>query len=195
MAKEIEIEYKTLLSEEDFKRLSHTYFQSDTLPFEQTNYYFDTPGFTLKSLNSGLRIRIPDQGPSELTLKTPLPQEQGLLETTDFLTMTQPELLSPTNWPHDDVFTALDSLGVPIEDLRLTAELTTHRLERKIAPGILLVLDESWYHGHHDFELEMEVADATTGATFFTNFLADHHIKKQVGPNKVARAVKANLEN
>lgn len=194
MAKEVEIEYKSLLTEEAFTQLKTNYFPVDASPFQQTNYYFDTQAFALKNLNSGLRIRVRRDREPELTLKTPFEDQIGLLETTDQLPADFNTLTTPSTWPTGDVHTHLKELNVPVNDLILTAELTTHRLEKRIAPGILLVLDESWYHGKHDFELEMEVTDATAGYAFFTKFLADHEIPVTPGPNKIARAVRANLE-
>lgn len=194
MSKEIEIEYKTLLQEDDFHRLKSLYFTDNETAFQQTNHYFDTTDFALKRLGAGLRIRVRAQHDAELTLKSPLKDQSGLLETTDMLSPIQ--LISaqedPTSWPKGEVMKLLAEYQISPDLLERKAQLTTSRLEKIIAPGILLVLDESWYHGKHDFELEMEVTDAETGYAFFCHFLETHQLTLTKSPNKIARAVMAN---
>ena len=57
MSQSIEIEFKNLLSIEEFNRMI-TYFQlSDDDFFRQINHYFDTKDFALKNLGCALRIR------------------------------------------------------------------------------------------------------------------------------------------
>ncbi|WP_212685903.1 CYTH domain-containing protein, partial [Salmonella enterica] len=82
MAQEIEIEFKNLLTEEEYLKLL------SNLPFPkysqtQTNYYFETEDFSLKAHGSALRIREKN-GNYTLTLKET--HELGLLETHDALT-------------------------------------------------------------------------------------------------------------
>lgn len=194
MSKEIEIEYKTLLQEDDFHRLKSLYFTDNETAFQQTNHYFDTTDFALKRLGAGLRIRVRAQHDAELTLKSPLKDQSGLLETTDMLSPIQ--LISaqedPTSWPKGEVMKLLAEYQISPDLLERKAQLTTSRLEKIIAPGILLVLDESWYHGKHDFELEMEVTNAETGYAFFCHFLETHQLTLTKSPNKIARAVMAN---
>lgn len=192
MSQEIEIEYKSLLTEQDFTTLKQTYFTTEDLPFEQTNYYFDTPNFHLKELGMGLRIRVLDSK-AELTLKSPLANQEGLLETTDTISLDTDPLArsNPMLWPEKAVANQLATHQITFSSLELKAELTTRRLEKKLSPDVLLVLDESWYHGQHDYELEMEVTETIDGYTFFTDFLKSHHISQTLGGNKIARAVHA----
>ena len=79
MSEHLEIEFKTLVSPQDFKRLIDHFAIQNGL-FTQTNHYFDTDDFQLKAQRMGLRIRVlADRG--ELTLKVPAPE--GLLEIND----------------------------------------------------------------------------------------------------------------
>src|SRR5690625_5863964 len=94
MTQEIEIEYKNLLTEDEFNLLL------STLPFSkecqvQKNYYFETNNFALRGKLSALRIRE-KKGSYQLTLKEPHPE--GHLETHDFL--TEKEALS---WLHGNI--------------------------------------------------------------------------------------------
>lgn len=192
MSSEIEIEYKSLLSKEKFLELNALFFTEKTLPFEQTNYYFDTPNFSLKEKGMGLRVRRLAER-MELTLKEPLPDQTGLLETTDYLNHKADitDLTTPTTWPESEVFARLSQVFLNFSELELKAELTTRRLEKKLSPDILLVLDESWYHGQHDYELEMEVTNSQLGLDYFNTFLNTHGIHQKTTSNKIARAILA----
>lgn len=193
MSQEVEIEFKTLLTAADYQKLLNYYAALETDFFLQTNVYYDTPDFSLKRKGMGLRIRLfEDYG--ELTLKSPLPNKQrGLLETTDRLTITEATsfVATETILNTGAVAAFLIEMGIETEELTVQANLTTKRWENSLSEAILLVLDESWYHGQHDYELEMEVQQANTGYDFFTLFLAKHHIPLLKGKNKIQRAVAA----
>lgn len=60
-----EVEFKTLLSKEEYERLMEL-FKGNRTDF-QTNHYFDTPRFSLKALDASLRVR--EREDLELTLK------------------------------------------------------------------------------------------------------------------------------
>ena len=59
MSKEIEIEFKTLLTKEEYVNLCTKF--ADKRGNLQINYYFDTPRFTLKASEIGLRVRKSDK--------------------------------------------------------------------------------------------------------------------------------------
>lgn len=84
MVEQVEIEYKTMLTEKEYHQLLAYYKLSEKAFKTQTNYYFDTQDFKLREKHFGLRIRTTPTN-AELTLKTPI--EHGLLETTDPLTI------------------------------------------------------------------------------------------------------------
>lgn len=57
MAQEIEIEFKNLLTKNEFEKLTQAY-QLDNEDFVlQENHYFDTKSFALKHKGAALRIR------------------------------------------------------------------------------------------------------------------------------------------
>src|SRR5690625_2716737 len=91
MAEEIEIEFKTLINEEDFERL-RTKLPFFEKPIIQTNYYFDTIDYSLKRQPCALRIREKENNYT-LTLKQP--HQDGILETHDKLTKKE-----FTQWIH-----------------------------------------------------------------------------------------------
>jgi len=58
---ELEIEFKNLLSEQEYLSL-FTHYASTKQPIWQANDYFDTPDFELRKKGAALRIREKKQG-------------------------------------------------------------------------------------------------------------------------------------
>lgn len=191
MTKTREIEFKTMLTAAEFARVKAHYRLADDRFKSQTNCYFDTPDQQLRSRHWGLRIRLyPDRG--ELTLKVPA-KDAGRWEITDPLTRQEAQQLRDQG--------RILSTGVVAEHLRnhqiqpealeLIADLTTLRAEFPIKEG-LLALDESFYGKGkmHDYELELEVTAADTGAAGFDSLLAQLGLPYRPAENKITRAIK-----
>lgn len=183
MAQEIEIEYKNLLTMEEFNRiLTH-------LPFPehgetQINYYFETKHFSLKENGCALRIRE-KKGQYKLTLKEPHPQ--GLLETHDTLTKQEAlDWIEGNNVPKRHTTKQLTAKDILPEDLIYYGNLTTERRELKYN-HVLVVLDYSTYNGIFDYELEVEAPSEAVGTETFDALLKQFHIKKRNTPNKIKR--------
>ncbi|WP_100011489.1 CYTH domain-containing protein [Lentibacillus sediminis] len=184
MTQEIEIEYKNLLTKQEFDRLLHG------IPFPehgktQTNYYFETNDFQLKAHGSALRIREKN-GDFRLTLKQPHPD--GLLETHDELTEDEArkwldgQISSKSNTEKQ-----LWELGISPGDLLLYGSLKTERRETSPSDQVLLVLDYSTYNGQFDFELELEATSAAAGKQAFQSLLKTYNIPERETPNKIKR--------
>lgn len=194
MSQEVEIEFKTRLTSKQYTQLMNDYHLTEQDCFTQTNNYFDTPDHLLKKQKMGLRIRLlPTE--AELTLKSPLVSGYGLLETTDKLTLEEANDLmeSDSILLTGNVATYLKDIGIDPTRLTSFGQLTTKRAEVALTPDNLLVLDESWYHGQHDFELEMEVKQAESGKAFFVNFLKRHGIPYSPTKNKIERTFAAKI--
>ncbi|AXI08796.1 CYTH domain-containing protein [Oceanobacillus sp. 143] len=183
MAQEIEIEYKNLLTKDEFQRLL------DNLPFPeysevQTNYYFETKDFQLKENGSALRIREKN-GSYRLTLKEP--HTLGLLETHDVLTKQE-----ATDWvngkiiPKEHIAKQLLEKGIAFESLSYYGSLITERREAQYK-GVLIVLDISKYNGKTDYEFELEAQNKDVGLETFLNILSEYNIRKKQTPNKIQR--------
>lgn len=188
IVKEMEIEFKNLLSETEYLHLLQTYHFLESDLKKQTNYYFDTSNGLLRQAKMGLRIReLPNK--KEFTLKVPTADEHAFLEITDSLTEYNLHLtlLEQIKAKQSDVLTYLIEHKFPIESLENIGELTTIRAEKKIEPTILLVLDKSTYYGVTDFELEMEVSDSQKDQLFFIQFLKKHNVPKRSAKKKIAR--------
>lgn len=188
MTKELEIEFKNMLTKEEYTRLLKNYSDFHDGPITQHNHYFDTADFQLKQQLSALRIRHKNNR-FECTLKIPAPV--GHYEITDQLTKEQAHrMLESQSFEAAEVAEALLKLDVLPAKLKSIGTLTTHRVEVDYLQG-LLVLDHSEYNGQEDFELEYEVSDATTGQENFLNFLQQQDIQECPADKKIARFMKS----
>lgn len=178
----LEIEYKTLLNQDEFKRLESRF--SHIKPFIQTNYYFDTDNFDLKKHRMSLRVRtLSDR--AELTLK--IPQEVGNKEYNQDLPLQEAKShVKTATIPEGKIKQLLLENEINLSQLKVLGHLTTTRRETQIPIG-LLALDYNQYADHKDYELELEVTDAEQGKQDFDKFLADHNISFKYAKSKVAR--------
>ncbi|XXM73870.1 CYTH domain-containing protein [Lysinibacillus sphaericus] len=184
MAQEIEIEFKNLLTKEEYMKMIQQFSVKDTDFMVQENHYFDTPGFQLKERQSALRVRQ-KEGTYTLTLKTPV--TDGLLETNQRLSAVQAEeLLDHGIFPDGEVKDFLLNLGASVSSLCCFGSLRTKRAELAYRGG-LLVFDESSYFDKVDYELEYEVKDFKEGEKIFFNFLKEIGIPIRETENKIKR--------
>ncbi|MDR4985721.1 CYTH domain-containing protein [Bacillus cereus] len=182
MTQEIEIEFKNIVTEEEFGILCKSF--SIEAFTKQVNHYFETPSFSLKETGSALRIRHKGETYT-LTLKQPA--EIGLLETHQVVTADEAKLMMETNTIiQGDVVDQLHKLQIPVSSLTYMGNLTTERAETLFEGGTL-VFDHSFYYNHDDYEIEYEVQDEETGKASFMNLLKQHNIPVRHTNNKVKR--------
>ncbi|UKS57701.1 CYTH domain-containing protein [Exiguobacterium acetylicum] len=182
MRQELEIEFKNLLSEQEYLSL-FTHYASTKQPIWQANDYFDTPDFELRKKGAALRIREKKQG-LVLTLKQP--HEEGLLETHVTLSENDAEDLFKYGLIHSDEMNhQLKSFNLQ-GSLEHLGRLETERIETVLPEG-LLVLDKSRYLGHTDYELEFEVSNFEQGQKDFEQLLSEHDIPQRETKNKIVR--------
>ena len=182
MTQEVEIEFKSMLTKDEYEMLLAAYDLTDEVKW-QANDYFDTPTFELKNHGAALRIREKKYG-QVLTLKQP--HEVGLLETHAAINEEEAENLFKYGIIHDDqMMAALTpfNLSGPLEHL---GRLETKRAEIATPDG-LLVLDESHYLEIHDYEIEFEVTDEAKGKIAFEQLLREHGIPLRPAKNKIVR--------
>ena len=188
MAKELEIEYKNMLTKEEYLTLLDYFNYSSEDAFSQVNHYFDTKDFQLKHNRTALRIRERDNY-WECTLKKPAPV--GKFEITDPLNEQQAEaMLNLQSFDAPEVEAELQELGIAWRDLQSIGSLRTNRIEFEFLGG-LLVLDHSTYLDQEDFEVEFEVTDAVEGKKQFKAFLKDQKIPTRKTLKKIARFMQA----
>jgi len=187
MSQHIEIEFKNLITEEEFSRLSsYLKFQSEHF-IKQVNHYLDTSEFDLKERGCALRVRKKSTH-YELTLKQPAPT--GLLETNQTITETHADSIIKTGKiPPGPVQEALFPLIPNLDTLQYFGSLTTNRAEKEYEGG-LIVLDHSVYLSTEDFEIEYEVTDEKSGYEVFKNLLEQMNIPFRKTDNKIKRFYK-----
>ena len=193
MSKEIEIEFKSMLTQNDYEKLLHYYNVTNKQFVIQTNLYFDTVDFQLKQRGMGLRIRY-FSDTAEATLK--IPQTVGLLEVTDRLSLDEVEqAINKDQFTPQatEILGQLRTVNISLSGLHLIGKLITKRAEFTIPEG-KLALDESWYSDYHDFELELEVPDYNFNEGDFKQLLNKFELPYRKTKNKIARAVSAQQE-
>lgn len=191
MSKEIEIEFKSMLTEKEYTKLLIEIGGENPFFLEQQNYYADTADFQLKKQHSALRIRrLPDR--NECTLKTP--HGHHLMETTFYLTNKEADRMLDENHiiPSSEMMEELDRMAINSNELKFFASLSTRRLEQS-HNGHLIVLDKSFYNGTVDYELEIETEEEEKGKEFFHHFLSIHKIPYRKAENKIKRAMNKTL--
>lgn len=184
---ELEIEFKNMLTRDEFLRLQNAFAVSEKAFFTQENHYFDTPDFSLKQAKSALRIRTKN-GQSVLTLKEPA--DACLMETHQ-------EILFPTDLaaftiPEGQVKKQLLKLGIEVCQLEYFGTLATSRAEKKLETGVI-VLDNSRYINQEDYELEFEVSDYEKGKQDFDALLSEFQIPVRETKNKIVRFYEAKM--
>ncbi|URT72244.1 CYTH domain-containing protein [Cytobacillus firmus] len=182
--KNIEIEFKNMITTDEFTALMNFLNLRSEDFSEQENHYFDTPDFLLKEKGSALRIRH-KYGSFELTLKQPHPE--GLLETNEDLSESEAaEMIQTGKIPREQIKKSLEELGIKTDNLRYFGTLTTKRAEKEYNKG-LAVLDHSRYLDKEDFEIEFEVDDRKDGQMVFLNLLQQLNIPVRKTENKIKR--------
>lgn len=182
--KNIEIEFKNMITTDEFTALMNFLNLRSEDFSEQENHYFDTPDFLLKEKGSALRIRK-KYGSFELTLKQPHPE--GLLETNEDLSESEAaEMIKNGKIPREQIKKSLEELGIKTDNLRYFGSLTTKRAEKEYNKG-LAVLDHSRYLNKEDFEIEFEVDDRKEGKMVFLNLLQQLNIPVRKTENKIKR--------
>lgn len=189
--REIEIEFKNLLTLEEFTALQEAYASKLSLPIEQTNWYFDSQSH-LRDAKCALRIRLVEgEDLGQVTLKVPQSKVE-IFEYTELLPrekLLQQIEVGQISLPLS-LQVALQSIDIFDTELDLIAKLNTNRQEYK-TENYTLVLDQSSYAGVRDYEIEMEVNDVTEGEKIFKQLLSDFNIPKRKTVNKIVRAIQA----
>lgn len=170
MDKNIEIEYKLLISKEKYEEIKvHLHGSS----YEQTNFYFDTKDEQLRQKRIMLRVRLKD-GQYEFTLKRF--ENNQLDEYNEEITEECFNKLSNQEKVNCQILTLLEEYNITGADLIQIYSLKTTRIDSPYINGTLS-LDLSEYLGTTDYELEYEVTSADNAVENFNNFLKKFGLK------------------
>ena len=187
---QVEREFKNLLTKSQYHSLLEDFKPLLSKEITQTNSYYDWDGI-LQSHKMALRIRIVEgKTVGEITLKIP----QSSLEVLEFTHEMPVEMLLKYNEQKQfslplSIKEALESNGVFIEKVKQISLLTTHRFEGPLSNNEWLVLDESYYNGKVDYEMEMEVQNLSLGEEVFLQILQKYQIQREQAESKIKRAL------
>ncbi|KAF2422825.1 CYTH domain-containing protein [Bacillus subtilis] len=181
MSQEIEIEFKNMLTKQEFKNIAAALQLTEKDFTDQKNHYFDTDSFALKQKHAALRIRRKN-GKYVLTLKEPA--DVGLLETHQQLSEVSD--LAGFSVPEGPVKDQLHKLQIDTDAIQYFGSLATNRAEKETEKG-LIVLDHSRYLNKEDYEIEFEAADWHEGRQAFEQLLQQFSIPQRETKNKILR--------
>lgn len=169
----LEIEYKTMLTQSQFEQLSLDY---NTIPnIKQVNYYYQ---YTDLSKMIAARIRQIDDE-FELTFK--IKQAKGRLEVNFSVPSNDANVFN-----REDVKSFLLKNDYP-QSFTYLGELTTYRRLIKEAHGDLCI-DENHYLGTIDYELEYEVTQDEDKATLrYLELIERYHLNNEKAKTKYHR--------
>ncbi|RST59651.1 CYTH domain-containing protein [Siminovitchia terrae] len=192
LGRNIEIEFKNMLSKENFIKLYQHFQLNDHDFLTQNNHYFDTVDGSLGGKKAALRIREKN-GQFELTLK--LIVEAGVLEINQPISADQAKaLISENELPAGEVKDELMLLNIVPESLEYKGALQTRRAQIPFKQGQLMI-DHSIYFGREDFEIEYEVDEHSLGdENDLLQLLNELNIPKVHADNKIKRFFEAKKE-
>ena len=188
---ETEIEFKNLITSDQFKQISDSLF-IDITPFYQTNFYIDTEDLQIRKNILMLRVReLEDR--FVLTLK--VPNEAHII--TEYHQILDESVLEKTNIDESDlgadIINVLKERNIDTNALKIQGQLETIRYERTYKNG-LLMLDESQYFGETDYELEYEAKNVSDGKVVFNEILDHYDIQRTEEVVKSERFYKKLVE-
>ena len=175
MQRSLEVEFKTLLTKEEYERLANMF--KDSHSDIQTNHYFDTNRFSLKALESSLRVRERDSLDAMQEYTLPITEEMfNEIKATGVV-------------PDSELKNELVPL-IGEQKLFNFLSLSTKRMYTQYKKGILF-LDKSTFCGVTDYELEYEARNYIDGKKEFIELINDLQIQYKKSEKKVQRAFKA----
>lgn len=186
MSKELEIEFKTLLTKEEYVKLC-TKFQ-DCKRNLQINYYFDTSRFTLKASDIGLRVRMMDKDRYIITLKKK--KGYALQEFNETINKeTFDEFLNTGIIPIEEIRKEVEDI-IKGQILKNYMSLSTYRISFPYKKGYLAI-DKCKYVDTIDYELEYEATSYEAGKREFVELVREFGIVYKKSQPKIKRAYDA----
>ena len=173
----LEIEFKSGLTKDEYKALLKKYALEDKIVV-QTNYYFDNYNCDLIKNHIILRIREKDYN-IKLTSKTKA--ENGSLEK---------HIILEDNKALEMIKNGFNASIIDLDyDVKMVASLKTERVKMNYKTGVIF-LDKNTYYDTVDYEVEFEAKNRLDGAIDFSNFLDENNLKQVTLESKSKRAYK-----
>ena len=181
-----QVEFRTLLSKEEYTRLVAKFKKISKFDV-QTNHYFDTSTFSLKALDASLRVR-------ELAnlLELNLRRKKGY-NIQDFRqTITREEFNAAKEegiLPQGQVHNEIESL-LGERKLENFMSISTKRICFRYNKGVIFI-DETTYLNITDYELDYEAETLHEGKKEFIQLVKDFQIRYRKTEKKIKRAYDA----
>lgn len=185
MMKNIEIEFKTKITESTYKDLLSKFHLENNV-FKQVNYYFDSENLDLNKEKIVLRIRQKNDRRFKVTLK-----KQSNFEAYEYhvlLQADQAKQMLESGFNTKDFFEDIDYF------VTFKVALDNYRASTPFANGTLF-LDRNEYSGITDYEIEYEVDHYEEGMKVFNDFLTQHQITFTATQRKSERALNSLIKN
>jgi Uncharacterized protein conserved in bacteria len=185
----LEIEFKNLLSQENFYSLCTLFkIQSDDFVL-QKNFYYDYDDILSEKLMS-LRIRIRNNE-RVITLKQKAVQSQhAQIEITEPLTSSIEEFCAnPSELLPKAIRNHLSMEQISLDKLEAIGRVDTLRKELNYQGGLLCLDYNRFNNLDEDYELEFEFNSINDGETLFDNFLVQNNIPLRPAKSKIIRMI------
>ena len=181
-----QVEFRTLLSKEEYNRLFAKFKNISKFDI-QTNHYFDTSRFSLKASETSLRVRERDNA-LEFTLKRKKGyniQEYRQTITREEFNETKETGVLPVGTVKNEVESIVSN-----QKIENFMSLSTKRICFIYGNGVIF-LDENSYLDVVDYELEYEAKTLHEGKEEFIQLVRDFQIKYRKTDKKIRRAYNA----
>ena len=184
--REIEIEFKNLLTKDQYASLFKKYDLKNSEEIINKNFYYDDADESFKKIGAALRIRYTNKK-TEMTLK--VKGETQNIEINVPLDERYPK--EPTVLPilPNEIIAELERMNVKIKTPMLIQKIETLRHEVTLEEGLLVLDETTFINDVVDYELEFETKDYETGLIAFEKLLEENNIDKNLAKPKIARAV------
>ena len=184
--REIEIEFKNLLTKDQYASLLEKYDLKNSEEIINKNFYYDDADESFKKIGAALRIRYTNKK-TEMTLK--VKGETQNVEINVPLDERYPK--EPTVLPilPNEIIAELERMNVKIKTPMLIQKIETLRHEITLDEGLLVLDETTFINDVVDYELEFETKDYETGLIAFEKLLEKNNIDKNPAKPKIARAV------
>ncbi len=179
MTKNIEIEFKTAITEDKYMELLRTFDLENNI-FKQINHYFDTDDYALNEKSIVLRIR--QKGPNRFKVTLKSQGEREAYENHVILSEDQARLMIENGFNTKDYFDSIDNHFVTFK-----VSLDNFRVSTPYEGGKLF-LDRCDYCGTTDYEIEYESNSYDEGKQIFESFIESQNIELRATKRKSERA-------
>ena len=184
--REIEIEFKNLLTKDQYDVLYEKYNLSNSEKIINKNFYYDDADESFKKIGAALRIRYTNKK-TEMTLKI-----KGKTQNVEInVPLDERYPKEPTVLPilPNEIISELERMTVKIKTPMLIQKIETLRHEVTLEEGLLVLDETTFINDIVDYELEFETIDYQTGLVAFEKLLAENNIEKSPAKPKIARAI------